>query len=180
LLKETTTCPWQRLEIFTLYIWYSYMFNSWGKYCIIFKHTSKSCPVSLIGRMFYCESSDPGLIPSWCTLVTFLLIGHLHCTSALACTEVTSSKVKATSTDDKLLDGLPRNNEVVELCSGFFNVVYCCDPEWKLPTPPPPHTSITCIFYMLLNLLTYLKSVLCLNYSSNEVTTRSSFIQFLK
>jgi hypothetical protein len=38
------------------------------------------------------------------------------------------AKVKATSTD-KLLDSLPRNDAVVELCSGEFNVAYCCDPE---------------------------------------------------
>jgi hypothetical protein len=33
------------------------------------------------------------------------------------------AKVKSTSTG-KLLDK--------------FNVIYCRDPEWKLPTPPPP------------------------------------------
>jgi hypothetical protein len=26
---------------------------------------------------------------------------------------------------------------MVELCSGEFNVAYCRDPKWKLPTPPP-------------------------------------------
>jgi hypothetical protein len=38
------------------------------------------------------------------------------------------AKVKATSTG-KLLDSLPRNDGVVELCSGEFNVAYCFDPE---------------------------------------------------
>jgi hypothetical protein len=37
------------------------------------------------------------------------------------------AKVKAISTG-KLLDSLPRNNAVVELCSGEFNVAYCRDP----------------------------------------------------
>jgi hypothetical protein len=46
------------------------------------------------------------------------------------------AKVKATSTG-KLLDSLPRNDAVVELCSGQFNVAYCRDPDRKLPTPPP-------------------------------------------
>jgi hypothetical protein len=36
--------------------------------------------------------------------------------------------VKATSTG-KLLDSLPRNDAVAELCSGKFNVAYCCDWE---------------------------------------------------
>jgi hypothetical protein len=38
------------------------------------------------------------------------------------------AKVKATSTG-KLLDSLPRNNAVVELCCGEFNVAYCFDPQ---------------------------------------------------
>jgi hypothetical protein len=37
-------------------------------------------------------------------------------------------KVKATSTG-KLLDSLPRNDAVAELCSGKFNVAYCRDLE---------------------------------------------------
>jgi hypothetical protein len=37
-------------------------------------------------------------------------------------------KVKATSTG-KLLDSLPRNDAVVELSSGKFNVAYCRDPK---------------------------------------------------
>jgi hypothetical protein len=44
-------------------------------------------------------------------------------------------KVKAISTG-KLLDSLPRNDAVAELCSGKFNVAYCYDLELKLPTPP--------------------------------------------
>jgi hypothetical protein len=27
---------------------------------------------------------------------------------------------------------------MAELCSGKFNVAYCCDPARKLSTPPPP------------------------------------------
>jgi hypothetical protein len=38
------------------------------------------------------------------------------------------AKVKETSTG-KLLESLPRNDAVVELCSGEFNVAYCRDPE---------------------------------------------------
>jgi hypothetical protein len=38
------------------------------------------------------------------------------------------AKVKALCTG-KLLDSLPRNNAVAELCSGKFNVAYCCDLE---------------------------------------------------
>jgi hypothetical protein len=38
------------------------------------------------------------------------------------------AKVKATSTG-KLLDSLPRNDVMVELSSGEFNVAYCRDPE---------------------------------------------------
>jgi hypothetical protein len=38
------------------------------------------------------------------------------------------AKVKATSTG-KLLDSLPRNDAVAELCSGEFNVTYCHDQE---------------------------------------------------
>jgi hypothetical protein len=45
------------------------------------------------------------------------------------------AKVKATSTG-KLLNSLPRNSAVAELCSGKFIVAYS---EWKLPTPPPPY-----------------------------------------
>jgi hypothetical protein len=47
------------------------------------------------------------------------------------------AKVKATSTG-KLLYCLSRNDAVAELCSGKFNMAYCRDPEWKLPTPKPP------------------------------------------
>jgi hypothetical protein len=36
-----------------------------------------------------------------------------------------------------MLDSQPRNETMAELCSGEFNVAYCCDPEWKLPTLPP-------------------------------------------
>jgi hypothetical protein len=36
--------------------------------------------------------------------------------------------VKASCTG-KLLDSLPMNDAVVELCSGKFNVAYCRDPE---------------------------------------------------
>jgi hypothetical protein len=35
-------------------------------------------------------------------------------------------KVKATSAG-KLLDSLPGNSAMEELCSGKFNVAYCCD-----------------------------------------------------
>jgi hypothetical protein len=38
------------------------------------------------------------------------------------------AKVKAASTS-KLLDSLPRNDTVVELCSGEFNVADCRDQE---------------------------------------------------
>jgi hypothetical protein len=38
------------------------------------------------------------------------------------------AKAKATSTG-KLLDSLPRNDAMVELCSGEFNVAYCRDPK---------------------------------------------------
>jgi hypothetical protein len=38
------------------------------------------------------------------------------------------AKVEATSTG-KLLDSLPWNDVVAELCSGKFNVAYCRDPE---------------------------------------------------
>jgi hypothetical protein len=38
------------------------------------------------------------------------------------------AKVKATSTG-KLLDSLPRNDAVAELCSGELNVAYCCNLE---------------------------------------------------
>jgi hypothetical protein len=44
------------------------------------------------------------------------------------------AKLKATSTG-KLLDSLPRNIAVAILCFGTFNVTYCHDREWKLPTP---------------------------------------------
>jgi hypothetical protein len=37
-------------------------------------------------------------------------------------------KDKATSTG-KLLDSLPKNDAVAELCSGLFNVAYCHHPE---------------------------------------------------
>jgi hypothetical protein len=43
--------------------------------------------------------------------------------------------VKATSTG-VLLNRLPRNDAMADMCSGNFNVAYCCDPEVKLPTPP--------------------------------------------
>jgi hypothetical protein len=41
------------------------------------------------------------------------------------------AKVKATSSG-KLLDSLPWNDAVAELCSGIFNVVYCRDPAFVL------------------------------------------------
>jgi hypothetical protein len=43
------------------------------------------------------------------------------------------AKLKANCTC-KLLDSLPRNDALAELCSGKFNVAYCCDPKWKLRT----------------------------------------------
>jgi hypothetical protein len=46
------------------------------------------------------------------------------------------TKVKATSTG-KLLDSLPRNDVVAELCSGKFNMAYCHDPECKNYQIPP-------------------------------------------
>jgi hypothetical protein len=67
--------------------------------------------------------------------VTFVVIDH-EILSTVICTAPLLwhvqkfqflAKLKATSTG-KLLDGLPRN-AVVELCSGEFNVAYCCDPE---------------------------------------------------
>jgi hypothetical protein len=49
------------------------------------------------------------------------------------------AKVKATTcSTGKLLDSLPRNKAVVEMCSSKLNVAYCFDPEGKLPTPLPP------------------------------------------
>jgi hypothetical protein len=42
--------------------------------------------------------------------------------------------MQATSTG-KLLDIMPRNYVVAELCSGKFNVAYSYDPHWKFPTP---------------------------------------------
>jgi hypothetical protein len=38
----------------------------------------------------------------------------------------------------KLLDSLPRNDAVAELCSCEFRLAYCRDPEIKLPQPPLP------------------------------------------
>jgi hypothetical protein len=49
------------------------------------------------------------------------LLWHVHKFQFLA-------KVNATSTG-KLFDSLPRNDAVVELCSGEFNVTFCRDPE---------------------------------------------------
>jgi hypothetical protein len=43
--------------------------------------------------------------------------------------------VKAISTG-QLPDSLPRNDAVVEKCSGKLNVAYCRDMECKLQTPP--------------------------------------------
>jgi hypothetical protein len=48
------------------------------------------------------------------------------------------AKVKATKTG-KLLDNLPWDNAVAELCSGEIKVTYCHNPEaeGKLQTIPP-------------------------------------------
>jgi hypothetical protein len=46
------------------------------------------------------------------------------------------AKMKATRTG-KLLDSLPQNHAMAELCFGKLNVAYCRDLEGKLPTPPP-------------------------------------------
>jgi hypothetical protein len=55
--------------------------------------------------------------------------------------------MKATSTG-KLLDSLPRNDAVVELYIGEFNVAYCRDPEWKLPTPSPIFSANSAHFHI--------------------------------
>jgi hypothetical protein len=76
--------------------------------------------------------------------VTFILIDHeilstvIHTVTQGLCSGIDNSyqflaKMKATSTG-KLLDSLPRNNAATELCSGKSSVVYCHDPEQKLPT----------------------------------------------
>jgi hypothetical protein len=50
-------------------------------------------------------------------------------------------EVKATSTG-KLLDSLPRNNGMADLCSGQFNLACCRVPDGTLPTPPPHYRGI--------------------------------------
>jgi hypothetical protein len=65
-------------------------------------------------------------------LLRLVVIDH-EILSTVICTvpllwHVFLTKVKATSIGN-LLDSLPRNDAVVELCSGEFNVAYCCDPE---------------------------------------------------
>jgi hypothetical protein len=46
------------------------------------------------------------------------------------------AKLKAIIGTGKLLDSLPRSDAMAELCSCKFNVAYCHDLEWKLPTQP--------------------------------------------
>jgi hypothetical protein len=73
---------------------------------------------------------------SWTVQVTFILTDHIIFLWSFAlylCSGMYRSfqflvKVTATSTG-KLLDSLPRNDAVVELCSGEFNEAYCRDPE---------------------------------------------------
>ena len=71
----------------------------------------RHCPVSSI-----CSGFN-----SWAMQVTFVLLiyGHSHCTTALACTELTTVE---TSVTGKLLDGLSMECAVSELCSAEFHV----------------------------------------------------------
>jgi hypothetical protein len=57
--------------------------------------------------------------------VTFVVIDHEFLSLLW---HVQKLSVKATSTG-KLLDSLPRNNAMAELCYGKFHVAYCSDPE---------------------------------------------------
>jgi hypothetical protein len=62
----------------------------------------------------------------WLIMKSFPLLWHVQKFQFLTKVETISSGL--------LLNSLPRNDDVAELCSGKFNVAYCRDHEWKPPT----------------------------------------------
>jgi hypothetical protein len=105
-----------------------------------------SCLVSSIGTALNCESINVGLIPgqcrslwSWWIMKSFLLTHlHSHWHFALTCTEFISSLQKWRQLVlVNCLKAWPGTMPWLYcvLCSGKFNVAYCHNLEWKLPTP---------------------------------------------
>jgi hypothetical protein len=80
-------------------------------------------------------SKNPGSIPGQCRSLSLLFImkSFLQSFTPYICSYMYRSnqflvKMKATYSG-KMLDSQPRNETMAELCSGEFNVAYCCDPE---------------------------------------------------
>jgi hypothetical protein len=105
----------------------------------------KRRPVSSIGRALGCKLGKLGSIlwryrslSLWLIMKSFLRSFVLYLCFDMYRRYQFLAKMKATSTG-KLLDILPRNDAVVDLCSGTFNLAYWRDSVCKLPTPPHHH-----------------------------------------